>query len=488
MIMNKKVILVIVAVIAVVAILVGGCEDKPRFSGKFVGEAPAVDAVDDVKIKGIKFFCDPSGSMKGYTDFAGIKVTESTDINIASTVSILANRVSELDPKPTFSAKCGTKTWNNSDSFVAGMRNKEVFQNGSSFVWELMDEGVKYATDSTVSVILSDMVLSFGKTPILASKDINYNTHRLDGLKAEVVSRMTEAFKEQKREAKQGNKSTIYTRPRLDVLVIQYFSDFNGKYYFNCKENLVDTNSSVTKNNFDGKNMKDRPYYMMFIGTEANLKYLIEKGCYEKHKDMNMYATFVADNLTLADKEYNVEYEDTDSKNKGIWEKGNDKGDKAVGGFYLKFIPEDTVATSFTIACNDFKLAPYYYRNEEDFEAECEGYASVSDIKYENNTLTMRLTTEPIKKPEFGKRGAFSINIFAKNNWVESSSCIDDVCDIENFEPEDSKTKIQNRLEDLEGKTWGLKTLFDGINSVYYKEQPIEKVKVGSLKIQYQYQ
>lgn len=452
MIMNKKVVLLVVAVIAVVVVIwIGWPPKPPKFMPKFMGEVPAAESVDKGSIKGVKIFCDASGSMKGYVDFGGIEGM--VDKNIISNVSTLATRVSEMESSPKFAAKCGSKSWNDNAKFINSMRQNGVFQDGQSFVWELVDDAVGYASDSTVSVVLSDMVLSYGKKAIIQHKDLDYNLHHLDELKGEMILCMGKA-KEKK----------------LDVLIIQYFSQFNGRYYYNCRENLVDINSGV-KNQFDGKKMESRPYYMMFIGTEKNLRTLIAEKCYAEHEKMHMYATFVKGDITLTEAEYDVEYV-VKKGTKPIWAKGKEKQSKYGAGFYLKYIPAKEETASFTITSNDFRLAPYYYKDSQSFEAICEGPARVRSVVFKDNKLTMTLTTDPIKKPAFDieKRGKFDITIYAKNDWVAESSTDND------YESGMDESNVEK-------KTWGLKYLVDGINEAYQFKQ--KDAKVGTLTINY---
>lgn len=439
--MSKKTILIIIVVFAVVGWIVIDAVTTPappEYGNTFNGMSPKVESPSEANIKGVKFICDESGSMKGFVDFSGLNAKAKN--NMVGTVSSVINKVAEKYPDTDeFYAVCGTKRYNNIENFVSELRSNKAFTNNSSYLWELVEEGVEYASDTTVSIILSDMVLSYGRNAIIENKDLLYNPHQLDGLKGEIITQMRKA-KEKKSE----------------VVVVQYESGFNGHFYCNCQENLTNLTPQKEEKEYDGQMMEQRPYYIMFIGSKANLKSLISHGCYADCK--NMYASFVDPEVALADTEYLVE-----AKNSDVWQVGS--YDEKPGGFYNQFKPNES--TSFEISCSQFTLPRYYYKDGKSFEAICDGPANVSDLNYADNTIRMNLTTESVFD-SFTKdgEGSFIVDIFATNNWIADSSCDDDI----------------NKLDEIKGRTWGLKALFDGIDEVY---QAKTITKVGSITINY---
>lgn len=440
--MNKKVQILIAIVVAAVIVTISCPHKETKYHNDFTGEAPTAANVNDANIKGVKLISDASGSMKGYVDFSDLDNTAKK--NIVSNVSTIVNKiVAQYGPKE-FSAVCGPRIYPSATEFVRELRDDRGFTNGSSFLWSLIDDGIRYASDSTVSVILSDMVLSYGSKAIRDHKDISYHIHHTDGLKAEIQTKMSEA--------KARN---------LEIVLIQYESDFNGRYYYNCQENFVSLSPERRENHYAGQKMVNRPYYLMLIGNEVNLKSIINNNCYAECK--NIYASFAKSAPALEDVAYDVTSNDDD-----IWKVGHHSKDagKDGSGFYSMCEPKKS--SSFTIKCNDFKLPRYYYKGENGLEAECNDYARVKGVEYKNKTLKMTLKTDDVstlKKEKLNQ--AWEIEVYAVNDWVGENSCDDDV----------------NKLNEIVGKTWGLEALFDGIYSAYGKADA--KVKVGSVKINY---
>ena len=438
--MNKKVIILIIIAVAVILSSLSWGNTVPEYGSNFIGDVLDIENTESANIKGVQFICDVSGSVKGYVDFTGID--GSAQNNMIGVVSTIVNRIKN-NYSPDFKAQCGSASYD-ADGFIRRLKDGQVFTGSSSKLWELIDKGVKYASDSTVSIVLSDMVLSYGSSEIRSHNNLYYNQHNLDGLKGEVISKMTDA-----------------KQKGLEVVVIQYKSDFNGTYYFNCQENIENLNPLRIVNNYRGVKMEDRPYYLMLIGTEENLNSIVSKGCYQKCE--NMYATFVAAEPACKDNvAYNIMSNDTNVWRAGHYPNGN-------GGFYCLYTPNDY--SSFSISCNEVKLPRYYYSNANSFRVGCNKSSRVESVEYNGSTLSFTLTTGPISqmfKP--GDNGEFSMDVYSMNKWVDESSVIGSDVD---------------EAQSIKGKTWGLKALFDGINSVYYPDGAITESKVATVKFNY---
>lgn len=440
---KKKILLIILAVAAIFAIIFGLGGDEPQFSNVFIGDVPNIEVAAQDNIKGVKLICDPSGSMKGYVDFKQVEETTKNN-NFKSNVTTLINRVESKYKPEVFTAVCGNKLYPNVEKFRKNLTADNVFTERSSYLRDLIEDGVKYASDSTVSVVLSDMVLSYGAQAIISSKDLKYNWNHLDDLKSDIETAMTAA-----------------NNNNLHVVVLQYLNDFNGHYYCNFLENLESLNPLRKYNKYDNCLMQNRPYYIMLIGSKENLMSIVKDGCYAKCE--NMYASFVEANPELKNEvAYNVNTNDSN-----VWTLGFTE-DKS-GGFYAAYLKDST--TSFTINCPDFVLPRYYYKDEQSFEVVCNGYASAKVIRYSDNNIEMELAISKLNdffqgcsKPS--DYVTTTLDIYTKNNWYVGCNCNDDISE-----------------ENMENKTWGLEAFFDGINSAYYHDNKIEKSKVGSLSI-----
>lgn len=434
--MNKKTILLIIAAVGVLIAILWPPPPIPKFGDQFEGEALSSQVATGANIKGVKLICDESGSMKGYVDFQ--HVNSPAKNNIVGSVSTMVSRIKQHYNPSDFSAECRMK-YNKVDDFQSQLVANTAFTSGSSFLWDLLNKGVSYASDTTVSVVISDMVLSYGAAAIINSRDLYYNQHHLDGLKGMVTSSMTDA-----------------KQKGLDILVLSYHSDFNGHYYYNSQENFTSLSPQRKQNYYDNCLMEDRPYYIMLIGSKANLKSLIKNGCYADCA--NMYASFIeACPVFDTNVKYNVNY------NQDVWIPGHYKGEP--GGFYSKFTPQEN--SSFSISCASVGIPRYYFKDQNSFMAECGTNASAGKVHYNDSTIALTLTTDYVNTlPEKGK---FSADIYAMNDWVNDSSTDSDV----------------NDIDGIKGKTWGLKTLFEGINTVYYPVGYPGKVKVGSISFGY---
>lgn len=435
---KKKILLIIVGVAALIAISILPPDSK-ELNNKFEGSGPNIEVDASANIKGIKLICDASGSMRGYVDFK--QITESAKNNIISNVTTFINRVDEVYSPNEFIAVCGNTMYSNILDFRRELTSNKVFKGGQSFLWNLIDEGVRYASDSTVSVIVSDMVLSYGVDEI-RRKGLNHNIVSLDGLKSNIETAMKDAKKN-----------------GLDVMVLQYLSDFNGHYYYNCQENLESLSPERKNNKYDNILMKNRPYYLMLIGSKDNLMSIVKDGCYAECN--NMYASFVVAEPNLKAVNYDVKVNDDKVWNEGPYKDAEDDG------FYANYLPKDR--TSFTISCSEFELPRYYYQNVDSFVVECEGPATVKVTGYTDNNIIMNLTTVPMNEFFNGRLDATTnLNIYTEIDWYTGCSCDDDIVE-----------------ESLENKTWGLCALFSGINSVYYRDSVVTKSKVGTLSIHY---
>ena len=439
--MSKKTILLIIAAAAVLLYIISNITgpDPISFGSQFKGEIVDVANCSNSNIKGVKLIADHSGSMKGYVDFAGLGAANN---NIIGTVSTFVNRVSQNFNPQKFDAVCGQKKYNRANDFLSELIKNTAFTNGSSMVWDLINNGVQYASDSTVAVILSDMVLSYGSAAIKNSGDLEYNQHHLNGLEGMVITEMTTA-----------------KQKGLDVVVIQYLSDFNGKYYYNCQENFVSLSPQRKTNHYIDVKMEKRPYYIMLIGSEDNLKAIVDKECYGTCA--SMYASFVTESPALrSGVEYTVK-----ANNENIWRVGN-APDKD-GGFYSAFVPNES--SSFEISCDGVSLPRYYYKDEYSFVAECKGPARGTKGRFANNEVSATVTTDAVNTLNKGE-GKIVADIYAVNKWVtESNAPVSDV----------------DVLNALEGKTWGLEAFFNGINSVYYPSGNSYRAKIGSITINY---
>lgn len=439
--MSVKKIFFILAALGVVACLIIPTK-KPSFGDKFKGEVFDSESLGEANIKGVNLYCDFSRSMRGYIDFAGLSEPSAAN-NVVGNIAELLNKI-ETKYEVKSSTICGNNKFSKT-KFIDALVDKKKFDGKESLIWDLVNDGVKYATDSTVSIVLSDMVLSYGLATIRERGDTDFNMHQINGLTGKITDVMTSA-----------------KTKGLEVVVIQYFSDFNGDYYWNYTENIRG------KDAYKKQKMEKRPYYVLLLGTKENLADIVNEECYHYDSDMNMYATFVESTPKLKEVPYCV----TTGANCWYCDSYDEEDPEILGGFYSAF--DDTEPSLFSIECSDFKLPRYYYSNSMSFMAENK-YGDVSNIVYDdlNGSLKFIFRANSVESlPKIRGGSCFEMDIYATNRWIEDSQIADN-------------NDVDQDMKSLERKTWGIQALFDGINSVYYGRETIEKSKVASLKVNF---
>lgn len=422
--MNKKVIIVVAAVVAVVVSFVS-C--KPKLNDKFTAKVPNVEAQRNVNMKSVDLYIDFSGSMRGYIDFAGVNGGKNAQNTLISTVADFLDNV-EKEYSIKTSATCGVRKYNK-DDFRRAMQNRTVFNGGETILHEFIAQMASKANEGTVAALVSDMVMSYGKKKLLGNGDVYYNKHHLDGLGSAI----------------HGVLSGVQKKG-LDVMLLQYYSDFNGDYYYNYTENIEGAGF------YKKRLMKNRPFYILFVGKQEALKSLLANKCMRTPN--KLLVSFELNENDLKNQSFNL------TEDSQYWVKGSEsKADKA--GYWTSSKLEDKT-TTFTVSCDSFKI-PAYVETIELRGVSAEG--EVTKVEYDEvkEFLTFKFTTQPFKK--LRKMNEVNITIMASvSNWGKDVSMIDDV----------------NKLDaEMAGKTWGLLKITDAIDNVYFGKSNRKNPIVG---------
>lgn len=414
--MDKKTIFGIPLLLGAIAIILWlfiGID--PKAGNKFEAMVQSPESLKADSLKTVNMYVDFSGSMRGYIDFAGIESGKNTFI---STVSSMLDNL-ESTYKVTSESKCGDKQYGK-DQLRLAMQNKAIFNAKTTSIQDMLHGARLKANNQSLSIIVSDMVMSWGVTKIRVSKDTLYNLTQIDGLGAAIHSEM-KSIKDS----------------GLDVMIAQYLSDYNGNWYCNFTENLK------SPNKYKGKKMENRPFYILIIGNANTLKELIMKNCIKDYN--NIYTSFDIDKCTKT-VEYNVSAKDGD-KYANLWTIGNIENPDDKGTIWTTDDLESSTST-FTFKCNDLLIPAYC------FNGDCK-YLSVkstpnvivsSDIKYPN--FSMDVTLKPFNELESQD---IELNVICKNHWAKESSTFNDI--------EES---------DMGGKTWGIAKVFEKIDAAFY--------------------
>lgn len=254
----KKFVLFLVSVI-VLFMLIRMCIIPPlkQTGNNFQMTKPTLS--DDTKVKSLKdvtLYLDNSFSMKGYVDFASLgQDGKDAKASMIGTISNFFDKVYKtFNIEPV--CQCGGKPYNRNE-FLSGMSNFSIFSGQVTELDVMINDICSATSDSGVAVLATDLILSYGKPKLKDEKDTFFNRHHLEELGASVHKAMSNVKKK-----------------GFDVLVLQYYSDFNGKYYCNYTENLQPSQFG------ENKLMKNRPFYLIAIGKTEFLKGLSAYHCF----------------------------------------------------------------------------------------------------------------------------------------------------------------------------------------------------------------
>lgn len=402
----KKIVFGIVAVAIAAYFLIPPDGVRPGSKAEMtINFAPTNQSAD---IKGVTMILDNSGSMKGYVDFAGYPEGKGTMISEYSGV------ITNIKSKTGVSADviCGGSNYNQ-QTFLDGMNNMSIFRGATTELESLTRDAVKVADDTTVSIVASDMILSAGLQRINFSNDPYYNRHHLEQLAAALHSEI----------------SDLKTKG-LDLIVVMYKSDFNGKYYYNETENKVNGNA------FRQTLMKDRPYYLLMLGTQRNLEYIIENTL--TGSETAIFTSFVCNGSQTSSFKINA--------NKH-WSVGT-----LPDGMVTIYSPNDLQGNAYTfnISCDPIQMPKYVPANA--CQAQITKGQSLTDVSVSSDYSNWTIGTKT-----YDQMVSEECEVTLVVDWANSYASIgvDD--------------DTQGDAAALEGKTWGMGTVMDNLFKAYNK-------------------
>lgn len=403
----KKIVFGIVAFAIVVYFIIK--PPTPEVGGKAEMTIYFAPTSQCSNIKGVTMILDNSGSMNGYVDFVGHPDGKGTMISEYS--GIITNIISKTGVSAD--VICGNAKYNQ-QTFLAGMKNMSIFSGATTELESLTRDAVNAATDTTVSIIASDMVLSAGLQKIRTSNDPYYNRHNLPQLAAALHKEI----------------SSLMTKG-LDLIVVMYKSDFNGKYYYNETENLVN------RNVFNQTLMKDRPYYLLMMGTQNNLEYVIENIL--TGSETEIFTSFVCNgsqtsSFNLADSQHH-------------WNIGTDSD-----SLMTIYSPNDLQgnAYSFNISCNPIQLPKYV--SEKACQALISKGQSLTSVSVSSDYSSWTINTK-----SYDQMVSEECEVSVVVDWANSYAAIG------------VNDDTQGNAAALEGKTWGMDTVMDNLFKAYKK-------------------
>ena len=427
--MDKKFILIPLG-IGVALLLLITIFSKDKTGNHFQMTYPDVKKESSVGVDSVTVYLDNSVSMKGFVDFAGISSVKS------SMIGVIGNMMDNVFSKFRKEAVCfcGEKSYNRRQ-FLDGMENFSIFSGQTTELHKMIQEVSRKSKANDVSIIVTDMILSYGSKELLNHKDTLYNLHQLDNLGAQVHNAMTSC------------KSK-----GLDVMVLQYLSPFNGSYYCNFTENL-------RPNRFAGKMMENRPYYMMVIGKKELLKSMMGNHCFDK--PAHVYASFKMDDDNMATQDFQV-------KAKGgmvswlVGDPDNPDNDGSISTT-ANFGEE---RSTLLFSCKRFDLPEYVSVDEQGRLKPDWDKASIENVEQiDENADEMTFLVSMKPHNQLQTADGVWVRLNSDVSWVSLASTDDDT-----------------KGDDISGKTWGLSTVISNINKAYNGKPEMDIQAIAEFK------
>ena len=205
------------------------------------------------QINAVDVYIDCSGSMKGYVVF------ENKDAEIANQafkyivplfINNVINQIGEISIYRDINGVIDAVIKDGQPRVTVFFNHliSGDFFSGSATELDGMISRIVERTkeDSTrLSVLITDAILSFG--PAKLRNDRMYNINNKAILKSNI-------------------HNALLCDTSLSISIVKYLSDFNGKYYWNCKED---------NREFQGKLMNNRPFYLFLIGKKELVSALL---------------------------------------------------------------------------------------------------------------------------------------------------------------------------------------------------------------------
>lgn len=429
--MNKKLLLIPVGVGLLIWILFMIFSDEPVHGSKFEMNIPKISKQADANIRAIDLYIDFSGSMKGYIDFQPNNQKDTIFAKAkpeADMIPMLTKLLNNINSKYSVESKCHcNKKVYGKDEFSNAMRDRSVFGGSVTRLDGFFKQLVEQASDTSVVIAVSDMVMSYGVSE-LHKKGKDYNRTQMAQISSDVHTAMTNA-----------------QTKGLDVLLLQYYSPYNGKYYCNYTENL-------DANKFKDSLMLDRPYYIMMVGPRNNLESIIQNDCINRKDMKGIYTSFTLGN-NFETQCYNV----TTTGNSASWYIGEienpDLGTTNMGEIWADASNlDENTNPEFTFSCKRFEL-PKFIR-EDNIEQLTSNWDNncIESVSLKDATDTLLSYTVILKNKGNLKSGESWFTLCSASSSMANAHIDDDV---------------NISLDGMRGKTWGFGKIIEGLDEVY---------------------
>lgn len=438
--MKKKILYIVLGVLAAVFFINILRPDKAEYGSNAEVIVPKKVETISKSIKDVTFIIDNSTSMRGYVDFSG-NLNQFKDAKkslIAKTGEFMGNCEKKLGSNTI--AICNKKEYKTNEA-LQSLSNYSAFSGPITEIDKIISLAISKAdNDSSLSIIVSDMIPSYGKRTLIEKSDIFYNLHNLTDIKTNI--------KIQLQQLKNDGKS---------IMIAQYEGDFNGKYYYNYTEN-------ITKNvyNFKDSLMENRPFYFVIFGNSTAIKDL----CNNKCLPLGYKKIFASFGMEEDDTE-RIKYSVSQPSSQPQWILGNPNSNDLIENIFSISSNKNiqSAVSKFTFAFERFEL-PIYVSDEFSPVFDKNLISSVSELR-DNSSFDIS-TCAYDKLP---KSATIQIKFTSPryDKEFKSSSTLDDV---------------KCTLSEMKGRTWGFEAIIEAIYEAYdIKESDVNDIVTLEFKI-----
>jgi hypothetical protein len=211
-------------------------------SGQRLEIVPSVPAKTvKTKIDSVDIFVDCSGSMKGYVAFSD-KDAE-TPQKFKNIVPLLTNNLLHqigIGKVSVYKVTDGAETKEPSiTGFFTHLTTGKIFGGATTELDKIIINMIENQKKSNnkLSILVTDGVLSFGPS--------NLKNDRMYNIKNKAI-------------LKSNTHNALLKDTTLSISLVKYLSDFNGDYYYTCKEQVE----------YRGKVLANRPFYFLIVGKK----------------------------------------------------------------------------------------------------------------------------------------------------------------------------------------------------------------------------
>lgn len=214
----------------------------------------------------IAIYLDCSGSMKGYVNFDKMNTTEQSEFKkVVLEFSNFAGNMAGQS-KVTFAKAINSKIEPvDSKVFIDAIADGSIFKGKETPLDKILPQIIETVDKdlSKLAIFVSDCVLSFSPEEVKASPGRMKNYHDAQILKANLQRALGQTKNKQ-----------------ISMALVKYESNFNGSYYYNCKEEVP----------FVNKLLKRRPFYFCVMGREDLLaNYINNAAVWPKAKKSEVF-------------------------------------------------------------------------------------------------------------------------------------------------------------------------------------------------------